>query len=255
VLVLSVSVVLLLREEGGDRLDQPLSTMAPSAPDGERLPEPSAAAPKLERTPGVPARSGDAPPPLRSATAPRPQAVEEDRRKDQPAAEVTQAPSRAAGAPHPEPQPFTEPPSLESRRAMPGAAPPAQTSPLAREMEPGTVAGARQRAATAAREQVPGAPAPPPPATVPDAALGGQEAKPRPALPESSNRMEQKLRDDMAPAVPRPPWEGFERQAPEKWLERVDELRRAGRDEEAREMLAEFRRRFPQFPVPAALDR
>jgi hypothetical protein len=68
--------------------------------------------------------------------------------------------------------------------------------------------------------------------------------------------MEQNARDDAAAgSAPSPVWQGYERQPAEKWLERVEELRRAGRDAEAREMLAEFRRRFPQHPVPSALDR
>lgn len=42
---------------------------------------------------------------------------------------------------------------------------------------------------------------------------------------------------------------------PEKWLERIAELRRAGRHEEADKALAEFRKRHPDYRVPAALLR
>jgi hypothetical protein len=254
VLVLSVSVVLLLREEGADRLDQPLS--APGPADEARPLEPAAPSAKLEPAPGAAPPSGDMPSQLRSSPAPRPRAVEEDRRRDQAAAEAVQAPSPAAEAPRPAPRPFAEPPGApaESRRAVPDATqPPPQAS--TQEMDLGAATGVRQRAATAEREQ---APASPPPAPAPDAAgspPGRLQAGAKPAVPESSNRMEQKLRDDAAAAAPRPAWQGFERQPPEKWLERVEELRRAGRDEQAREMLAEFRRRFPQHPVPATLGR
>ena len=65
---------------------------------------------------------------------------------------------------------------------------------------------------------------------------------------------QEKHRNDVA-AGPQPAWQGYESQPPEKWLERVEELRRVRRDAEAREMLAEFRTRFPQHPVPATLDR
>jgi hypothetical protein len=40
---------------------------------------------------------------------------------------------------------------------------------------------------------------------------------------------------------------------PEKWLERIAELRRAGRHEEADKALAEFRKRHPDYRVPESL--
>ena len=40
---------------------------------------------------------------------------------------------------------------------------------------------------------------------------------------------------------------------PEKWLERIEELRRQGRLEEARAGLAEFRKRYPDYVLPPAL--
>ena len=51
----------------------------------------------------------------------------------------------------------------------------------------------------------------------------------------------------------RPPvWQGFEKEPPEKWLQRIEELRVQGREPEAQEMLAEFRRRFPEHPLPSS---
>lgn len=41
--------------------------------------------------------------------------------------------------------------------------------------------------------------------------------------------------------------------APEKWLARIEELRRAGRIDEAKAGLAEFRRRYPDHALPPAL--
>lgn len=46
----------------------------------------------------------------------------------------------------------------------------------------------------------------------------------------------------------------LESQPPEKWLERIEELRREGRTGAADDVLAEFRRRFPQHPVPPRLQ-
>jgi hypothetical protein len=46
-------------------------------------------------------------------------------------------------------------------------------------------------------------------------------------------------------------WEGFEKEPPEKWLARIEELRKQGRSAEAEEMLSEFKRRFPEHPQAA----
>ena len=40
---------------------------------------------------------------------------------------------------------------------------------------------------------------------------------------------------------------------PEKWLERIEELKRQGRGGEAEAMLTEFKGRFPNHPLPAGL--
>jgi hypothetical protein len=47
-----------------------------------------------------------------------------------------------------------------------------------------------------------------------------------------------------------PAWHGFEKEPPRKWLEKIEELKRQGRVAEAEEMLAEVKRRFPEFPLP-----
>ncbi|NBR28836.1 MAG: hypothetical protein EBT83_10590, partial [Betaproteobacteria bacterium] len=47
--------------------------------------------------------------------------------------------------------------------------------------------------------------------------------------------------------------EEMTRMAPDKWIARIEELRQAGRLDEARAGLAEFRRRYPDFVLPAAL--
>ena len=257
VLVLSVSVVLLLREEGADRLDQAPDIPASPAADTARPPAAAAPTARPNEAPAA-ARSKEAAPQVRDAPASGPQALEEDRRKVEPPSGLTETAPPAAEAPRPAPQPFAEPPATpgESRRAVPEA--PAQTRSLAKEMEPGAAAGARERAATAEREVQAQRAAPPATAAPPGKAT---EAPARPqarlgaAQPDSANRAEQQPRDDVAGVGARPVWQGFERQPPDKWLERVAELRRSGRDEEAREMLVEFRRRFPQHPVPSGLDR
>jgi hypothetical protein len=263
VLVLSVSVVILMREEGADRLDRAPPPAAHPAQDQPQSAEPVPPT-KLESTP-APAPSKDVASKDRGAPAPQavpaPRAVpaeEEDRRKEGSASDVMPKRPQAAEAPRLAPRPFTEPPAApaESRRSLSEAPPPQPAAP-AKEIESGA-AVPRDRAPVAPELQAQRAPAPPAAAALPDAVggLARQQAKPTLAQPERGNRMEQKARDDAAPSsAPSLVWQAYERQPPEKWLERVEELRRAGRDAEAREMLAEFHRRFPQHPVPPALER
>lgn len=43
--------------------------------------------------------------------------------------------------------------------------------------------------------------------------------------------------------------------SPEQWLARIVELRRSGRNDEADRQLAEFRRRFPDYRIPPAMQQ
>ena len=40
---------------------------------------------------------------------------------------------------------------------------------------------------------------------------------------------------------------------PEKWLERIEELRKQGKLDEAKASLMEFRRRYPDYRLPQSL--
>jgi hypothetical protein len=40
---------------------------------------------------------------------------------------------------------------------------------------------------------------------------------------------------------------------PAKWLERIEELRKQGKFEEAKTSLAEFKQCYPNYPLPASL--
>jgi hypothetical protein len=51
----------------------------------------------------------------------------------------------------------------------------------------------------------------------------------------------------------RPPvWHGLEKEPPEKWLARIEQLMREGRAAEADELRSEFKRRFPDHPLSRA---
>lgn len=44
-------------------------------------------------------------------------------------------------------------------------------------------------------------------------------------------------------------------EAPEAWLERIARLRKEGRHEEADKALAEFRKRYPEYKIPASAEK
>lgn len=75
----------------------------------------------------------------------------------------------------------------------------------------------------------------------PSGSVAPQAASPAPAAKPGSTRRQSALVRD------------YEHQAPEKWLEKIDELKRDGKTTEADDMLAEFKKRFPEHPLPARL--
>jgi hypothetical protein len=44
------------------------------------------------------------------------------------------------------------------------------------------------------------------------------------------------------------------RKTPEQWLREIEQLRREGRAEQARARLDQFRKRFPDYPLPPSLQ-
>ena len=250
VLVLSVSVVMLMRQEGADRLAEvappaaapPLEHARPAHPvEPPTKPEPSQRA--------QPAR--EAANQLRDAPASEaaPASVEKDRRrKEQNATGTTADIARSAGSPGLAPQPFPVP--QPAAPEPPASAPPvarSQAGVLAKQVESGAAVG------PAVPERPASAPQAAAEARGPAAELATQ---PKPFVqPPAPKAAEKRRRDDTATDANRPIWAGYERQPPEKWLARIEELRRSGSEAEAREMLEEFKRRFPEHPLPAALTR
>lgn len=225
VVVVSVTLVILVREE--EMAERPTQAPVPAA----TTPAERAAAPQTPPTPGEatgevaqarPATRGD----------PQRQELRDDmklsaplgKREDSSRAESGPPPSAGVAAvatPEPAPKPLPEPfraasPGLVEERAAPASA--------------DTVVAGRLESAPAAASK-PDRPAP-----------GAQRAMS--PTPEMTARAIGKSR----PAV----WEGFEKEPPEKWLARIEDLRRQGRSAEAEEMLSEFKRRFPEHPRAAA---
>ena len=96
---------------------------------------------------------------------------------------------------------------------------------------PARAAAGNEAAATAAGRVVPSAP-PAPPSVAAKSDLGRSM--------------------DPGSATPQPPiWQDLERQPPEKWLERMEELRQTARTSELNDLLGEFRKRFPDHTLPA----
>jgi hypothetical protein len=210
VLVLSVSVVIQMREQGADRPESMISPPEapavtapphePAAPAAAAVPE---AAPKRRSAPSLGAADIPAAPtgPLAStaespaATAEAGQAVAEFRAKA-PAAEPsrTEAPA-AASRDHAAPQPL--------RRSAPAS--------MAAEMSDSTGASSSAKAAAPA---------------------------PLSAAPARSVL-----------------WQDLLKEPPEKWLQRIAELRREGKTHDAGAVLTEFRRRFPDVRLPEDMVR
>ncbi len=110
------------------------------------------------------------------------------------------------------------------------AAVPPESQPVARPAAPPVVAQTRAEPIAAAKP----APAPSP------------SAKPAPAI--APPRALEKSSKEFTEAV-----EQMALLSPDKWLARIEELRRLGRSEEARAGLAEFRKRCPDYALPPAL--
>jgi hypothetical protein len=220
VVVLSVSLVTLVQEEGGDQLVQPAPPSRPIAPPAS---EPARTAP-------APAEAGRSRPP---ASAPVHPVVEP--LGDAPAATGSLArdvlgesagpssaqqgggaavqPDRASRS---QPQPFRDEPVPQERRSAARQSAPAED----------VAAGTAERGAA--------------PAAVAPA-----------ARPAPSRLMASEARKETAAADARQPvWQSYENEAPQKWLDRIAELRRQERVADADAMLAEFRRRFPAYPLP-----
>jgi hypothetical protein len=81
------------------------------------------------------------------------------------------------------------------------------------------------------------------------------DAAPPATAPQPKPLADKRMRAEQAIAMKRlPAWHGLEQEPPQKWLERVAELKRQGRTGEANELLAELKRRFPDHPLPSGLE-
>jgi len=278
VVVLSVSLVTVMREEGGDQLAQPPAPRMESAPRNEGAdraktpakppeqplaPDPASSAPERAQAPaGKPAAGAALGQSAEVADAPQGE-LARARRAPEAASARSAAPAAPAAASAP-PAPFVrdEPPKPL------GAPTTAAGGPGEGETSGETSAEKSRRAAEAAKP----APAPRFPAR-----MMAREAAPRAddrggAMEDTAGALgsqagvsatrPQARAGAGARKAAQPPADAafvaaqlkeLDAQPPERWIERLETLRREGRQAESDELLAEFRRRFPTHPLPAAL--
>ncbi|MEK7877399.1 MAG: hypothetical protein AAB325_14550 [Pseudomonadota bacterium] len=116
-------------------------------------------------------------------------------------------------------------------------------------ISPDPAAGSRKDRVAA--EAVTRTPAPAPvPAAIPELAAGAAMREPSrarvaaaPAAQPSASPPASQIAGTILPRADLPP---------EKWLERIEQLRRQGKLEAARTSLAEFRKRYPDYELPAS---
>jgi len=230
VVALSVSLVSLVQEEGGNRLTEiPPVTLPPALEQKSSPPAPAVMAEPGRQEPQPQAAAVAPAPPLAAAS----QSQKGAQTLPGPLAEAAPAPSArvhdeatvgirgmAAGPPS----------SMGARRPAAQAA----DHPAAASEAETAVAGRVLSSAPTAPASSTATPVPKP---VPQAAVPDQR---RSMEPSGANYLQ------------RPPiWSELERQPPEKWLERIEELRQAARTADLNDLLAEFRKRFPAHPLPA----
>lgn len=216
VLVLSVSVVTTMREQGADQLDQPLPAISNSSNSGsdggtENTQRSATKAEVMGKAAAPPAMSASPVGPAPAPAPAEPQTFAAEKRSAPPA--VAEAPAVPAAAPAPPAQP----PMMARREAAAVASQGAVAEPRSAEA-PVAAPRALMRA----------------PAATADAAAARSGA---PAV---------------AMSAPPAPWQDLVGKPAEQWRQRILELRRAQRLTEAEAVTAEFRKRFPDERLPEA---
>lgn len=225
VVILSVSLVILVREEGGEQIvPAPVPAVAPpveqpGAP-GPQLALAEAAREATQPQAAAPASSRHGP--RDDIKAPVVLGKLADSAQPQPGPPVVSGAGIVAtpeSAAKPLPQPFLAAPRVAEERAA--------------SSRTDAVTAGRMAGTPAASSELQGA------RSAADAPSAKAVPRAMAAKPPEQDRL--------------PVWHGFEKEPPQKWLARIEELRRQGRAAEAEEMLSEFKRRFPQHPLPAGL--
>lgn len=238
VVVLSVSVVLLMVEEGGEPFTEPPRSVPKAVPQPAEAVDQASAPSKPAAPASTPASELSG---ARDTTG-------ETRLAKNSTAKGAGKQSAPAPSADPVPQPFpATPPSVASSGQRAADLKPARPPDDARERPDEAPRSARLRSLQpeSTRESAPstigigGLSEQAPPA--PSGPVAPQSAPPASAAKLGSTPRQSALIRE------------YEHQAPEKWIEKIAELKRDGKTTEADEMLAEFKKRFPKHPLPARL--
>lgn len=207
VVLLSVTVVTMMREQGAGRPESMLSPPVETAP-----PAPAAAQREEARPPAI--------------------AVPEMSKKPVPR-QLPAPPLAEPAVPAPVPRAYAPPAATMEQ----GAAASGSESRAKAATEMVREESAARRDSVAPRSMLRSVPAP-----MADVAGGGASAA-RPAAPAAL----------AAGSAKSALWQDLVGESPEKWLQRIVELRRAGNTADADTLLIEFRRRFPDEQLPENL--
>lgn len=233
-LVFTVSLVLVMKQENPQILDivprapdaaiAPVQTPSPVPPTGDARParERDAAAGANKSAARADAPAGD-------STAPLPRAA------------PVQSPAVSVPLSAEPPTVFAPPPAPIAQERKASSADSAGTGSAAPPFVERPGAGASAPARLAAPRAAPPPPEFAAPGPAPDAARAS-EAQPSSNLRDSAGVARSRLRA-LEPAS------GDD--SPQAWLARIAELRRQGRTQDAEASLAEFRKRYPGYPVAA----
>ena len=254
-LVVSATVTLLVYDSGMEEpppvvTDRPLRKPAPDASGGAAIEKQRAPTQTVPSMPPLPSGASAEKPPVAAPPGP-------PRAPAEPSADVAPSPPAVKRE-----VPAAEPPPAQREAATTGAAADRSASPEAKRAQ--EALGASREAPAAAQ-----APSPAPtPERAPSAAGAAAPTAPRPApapmaappptaAPQAAPRDNAVLekRDETAPAAPAARAKSTALATPEAYVERIRELKRAGRDAEARELLEELKRRFPAFELPDDLKQ
>ena len=255
VMLLSVTVVTLVMERGGGEISETLSPhpadRAPAAPQTHQ--DRVATAPATAKPQALPAPSTAPLPALEQRQGPPLAAALRERYGVTKSGESGSTAAAEAGV-EAAAIPKRQAPLAGTADAQPGRQEAAAPKPKLREDASPTPAEAR-----APEPYAEGAPST---RAVEKAAAPAPQAAPAQGAmrtPSSESGMREQrapsaqvelARKPMAvPAAPTPHAKALEGQPPERWLEKIDELRRSGRAPEADELLAVFRKRFPEHPA------
>jgi hypothetical protein len=208
VVVVSVSLVILMREEGGGRLEK-LSIPPLTAPIDK------SSTPPMRAPPAADLKAAARPP----VESPAPVTLGKLEGSSAAISGIGAAPSEPAA--EPSARPFVASPPSPAPGVGKTTPAPADTAAPGRLETTPSASGERRSAAAEA-----------------DVAQPRPMARAIVAKPAVADRL--------------PVWQGLEKEPPEKWLARMDELTREGRTAEAEEMRAEFKRRFPDHPLGQA---